>query len=116
MANSGGNNELVCHVDMDNSEFLNTYEYVIKIMQGANDDLKGEIKELCKETVRLIQETNELRDERDKLIEDRDKLKEERRRLRAERYDLKMDIDHFKREGEGDRKKLLQLRILLDEY
>ena len=115
MANSGGNNESVCDVDMANNEFLDTYEYVIKSVQGANDDLKGEIKELCKETVRLVQETNQLRDERDKLVEDRDKLKEERRLLRAERIDLKMDIDHFRREGEGDRKKLLQLDILLDE-
>ena len=58
MANSGGNNESVCDVDMDNNEFLNTYEYVIKSLQGANDDLKGEIKELSKESVRLVQETN----------------------------------------------------------
>ena len=112
MANSGGNNESVCDVDMANNELLDTYEYVIKIMQGANDDLKGEIKELRKDAVRLVQETNQLRDERDKLVEDRDKLKEERR---PERIDLKMDMDHFRREGEGDRKKLLQLGILLDE-
>ena len=115
MANSGGNNESVCDVDMANNEFLNTFEYVIKSVQGANDDLKGEIKELRKDVVRLVQETNQLRDERDKLVEDRDKLKEERRLLRAERIDLKMDIDHFRREGEADRKKLLQLGILLDE-
>ena len=114
MANSGGNNESVCDVDMANNEFLDTYEYVIKSVQGANDDLKGQIKELRKDVV-LIQETNQLRDERDKLIEDQDKLKEERRLLRAERIDLKMDIDHFRREGEADRKKLMQLGIILAE-
>ena len=115
MANSGGNNKLVCDVDMANNEFISTFEYVIKSVQGANDDLQGEIKELHKDVVRIVQETNQLRDERDKLIEDRDKLKEERRLLRAERIDLKMDIDHFRREGHGDRKKLRQLGILLDE-
>ena len=94
MANSGGNNESVCDVDMANNKFLDSFKYVIKSVQGANDDLKGEIKELCKDDVRLIQETNQLRNERDKLIEDRDKLKEERR---PERIDLKMGIDHFRR-------------------
>ena len=115
MANSGGNNESVCDVGMANNEFLDTYEYFTKGMKGENDELKVEIKELHKETIRLVKETNQLRDERDKLIEDRDKLKEERRLLRAERIDLKMDIDHFRREGEVDRKKLMQLGILLAE-
>ena len=115
MANSGGNNDSVCDVDMDNNEFLDTYEYIIKSVQGANEELKVEIKELCKETIRLVKETNELRDERDKLVEDHDNLKEERRLLRVERIDLKMDIDHFRREGEEDRKNLIQLGILLDE-
>ena len=44
MANSGSNNESVCDVDMANNEFLNTYEYVIKSVQGENVELKGEIK------------------------------------------------------------------------
>ena len=113
MANSGGNNESVCDVDMANNEFLDTYEYVIKSVQGANDELQMEIKELHKDVVRLVQETNQLRDERDKLVEDRDKLKEDRRRHRGERIDLKMDIDHLRREGEADRKKLMQLGIIL---
>ena len=115
MANSGGNNKSVWNVDMANNEFLNTYEYVIKSVQGENDELKVEIKELRKDTIGLVKETNELKDERDKLVEDHDKLKEERRLLRVERIDLKMDIDHFRREEEGDRKKLRQLGILLDE-
>ena len=46
MANSGGNNESVCNVDMANNEFLDTYEYVIKSVQGANYELKLEIKVL----------------------------------------------------------------------
>ena len=112
MANSGGNNESGCDVDMANNEFLNTFEYVIKSVQGANDDLKGQIKELRKDVV-LIQETNQLRDERDKLVEDRNKLKEDRRHLKGERIDLKMDKDHFRREREADRKKLMQMDILL---
>ena len=115
MANYGGNNESVFDVDMAKNEFLNTFEYVIKSVQGANDDIKGEIKELCKDVVRLIQETNQLRDERDNLVEGWDKLKEDRRRLRGERLGLKMDIDHFRREGEADRKKLMQLGIILAE-
>lgn len=61
MANSGGNNKLVCNVDMTNNEFLDTYEYVIKSVQGENDELKGEIKEPRKQTIQLIQETNQLR-------------------------------------------------------
>ena len=44
MANSGGNNESVCDVDMANNEFLSTFEYVIKSVQGAYDDLKGILK------------------------------------------------------------------------
>ena len=58
MANSGGNNESVCDVDMANNEFLDTYEYVIKSVQGENGVLKGNIKELRKESARLLQETN----------------------------------------------------------
>ena len=60
MANSGGNNvnESVCDADMANNESLNTFEFVIKSVQGANADLKGEIKELRKETIRRVKETN----------------------------------------------------------
>ena len=58
MANSGGNNESVCDVDMANNQFLDTYEYVIKSVQGANDELQMEIKELRKETIRRVKETN----------------------------------------------------------
>ena len=61
MANSGGNNESVCNVDMANNEFLDTYEYVIKSVKGENDELKGEIKEPRKQTIQLVQETNQLR-------------------------------------------------------
>ena len=100
---------------MANSEFLNTFEYVIKSVQGENDNLKGEIKEVCKDVVRLVQETNQLRDERDKLVKNQDKLKQDRRHLRGERVDLEMDIDHFRRQGEADRKNSMQLGILLAE-
>ena len=95
--------------------FVGHGQFTFKSVQGENDDLKGEIKELRKDVVRLGQETNQLRDERDKHIEDRDKVKEDRRRLRGERIDLKMDIDHFRRQGEVDRKKLMQLGIILTE-
>ena len=106
MANSRGNNESVYDVDMVNKDFLDAHRYSINSLQRANDELKVEVTELDKETIQL-------RDERDKLIEDRDKLKEDRRRLRGERIDPKMYIDHFRREGEADRKKLIQLGILL---
>ena len=113
MANSGGNNESGAMWTWPTNEFLDTYEYIIKNVQGANDELKVGIKALRKETTRLVKETNELRDERDKLVEDRNKLKEDRRHLKGERIDLKMDKDHFRREREADRKKLMQMDILL---
>ena len=114
MANSGGNNEEVYNVDMLNKDLLETHHYTINSLQEVNDSLKADIKELHNTSVQLVQKTNKLRDDRDKLIEERDELKQERKLLRAERNELKVDIAHFKK-GEGNRKKLRLLSVILDE-
>ena len=56
-----------------------------------------------------------MRDKRDQLIEERDKLKNERKLLRAERNELKMEIAHFRKNGEKNRYKIRQLKLIFDK-
>lgn len=115
MANSRGNTESVYDMDMLNKDMLEAYQYTIKSLQEDNASLKAEKVQLANESVELFKRTNNLRDQRDKLTTKRNQLKHERKLLRAERNELKVDMAHFRKAGESNRKKLCRLSPILDE-
>ena len=67
-------------------------------------------------TIRLISSIRlRLKEQRDQLIEERDKMNNERKLIRTERNNLKMEIDHFRKDGENNRHKIRQLKLILDQ-
>ena len=106
MVNSGGKKEEVYHVEMLNKDLLEAHQYTIKSLQEVNASPKTEKRELMNEGFELSKKTNKLWDESDKLVEGRNKLKQERKLLGAERNELKVDMAHFRKDGERNTKKL----------
>ena len=115
MDNSSANNESVGDVQNWNQWCLESLDWRIKKVEEGNAALKNERDSLLAEGANARTKLNKLRDLWAELTEKRDNLKMEKKKYRLEKHNLQTDVDHFKKDGENNRKKLRQLDLILDD-
>jgi seryl-tRNA synthetase len=100
-------------VDMLSRELVASKESTMKALNELNgslkkekDDVIDEISDLCDKKLKLI-------DQKQLLVTEIESMKKEIRLLKAEREELKTRKVYFRKEGESNRNKLREMRIIL---
>jgi len=94
-------------------ELVASKESTVKALRGLNDSLRDERDQIIDKNADFYDNILKLNDQKDKLVAEINSMKKEIRLLMAERAELKTRKVHYRKEGQSNRNKLHEMRIIL---